>query len=107
MALFSLLAQLVGLGVAIYLMFTRSFTIGLGLVAAVSLGHFVFTKLSNGLMSIHQRTLSTEARHDLELRALSGSHLGTVPRAWSRIASFCAALYVAFVVAVVWYALGK
>jgi len=107
MGLVSLLAQVVGICIAIYLMFSKSFSTGFILLAIVGIGHFAASKLANALMLVHQRTLSDEDRRSLELHALSGMQVGETPKAWSHIASACAVLYIAAVTAAAWYLLQK
>ncbi|MBI3523754.1 MAG: hypothetical protein HY066_04390 [Betaproteobacteria bacterium] len=103
MAAINLLVQTVGIAVALYLAFFRNFYSALALVFIVGIGHFIFMKISNGLMKMHQKTLSVEQLRELELQAISGNGNEAAPAAWRWIATTCGAAYVAIVLSAVWY----
>ena len=105
MAPFSLLAQLIGISVGVYLMLSRSFISGVAMIAIVGVGHFAFRRLSESLMKIHQRNMSPGALEQLELHALSNRKFGSTPQAWEHIANACGAGYIAYVCVASWYLL--
>jgi hypothetical protein len=108
MAALSMLVQIVGLCVAVYLAFSRSFVQGLTLAVVIMVAHFVCSKLSNFLMYIHQKSLTEEELADLAHRAQQAQFLGigandAAPTAWKMIANGCAVLYLCFSAAVIWF----
>ena len=105
MAPFSLLAQLIGIGIGVYLIFSRGFISGVAMIAVVGVGHFAFGRLSDSLMKIHQRNMSPGAMEQLKLHAISDQKLGSTPQAWTHIANACGAGYIAYVGVASWYML--
>ena len=96
----NLLVQIAGLIAALYIAFTRSLGRGVLLWAVVSGLHFLVSKLSSGLMLIHQKTLSK-----WELQQLAGfgvPELSVVPRVWRTIATACGMLYFCLAIAAIW-----
>ncbi len=102
MAIFSVLVQFCGIGVALYLALTKSISSGVILCVIMWAGHIAFTKFANLLMLLHQRSLSSQALHELQLRALIGG-LNAAPSLWKHIANVCGALYIGLVGAAIWY----
>lgn len=96
----SLLVQIAGICSGAYILLTQSFARGIALIAIVGLGHIVFTKLSNYLMLAHQRTMSEDELHELQVDALFGT--AAVPAAWTRIATICGLLYCGLVIVSIW-----
>ena len=102
MGLLSLLAQVCGIGVALYLAFTKSMSRGVILCVIIWAGHIAFTNFANLLMLLHQRSLSSDAKQELQLRA-QYEGLSATPSLWKHIANVCGALYIGLVGAAIWY----
>lgn len=102
MALINMLVQLVGCCVGIYLMFARGFGIGVGLIALILIGHFLFRQLSDALMLIHQKRMSQDELHNFTFRARFGGSFNEAPAAWKAIAYVCGSAYFILAVGAIW-----
>ncbi len=101
MLILNTLVQLVGLGGAIYLAFSRSLFRGVLLLVIVGVLHFVVSQLSNLLMFLHQKTLSEEKLRDLTWRArIEG--LAAAPVAWRTINTACGVLFFCLAAGTIW-----
>lgn len=101
MATLNMLVQLAGICAGIYLMFTRSFGVGIGLIAVVAVGHFLFTQLSNLLILAHQKSMPEERVRELATNARFG--VAETPSAWKAIATACSVAYFAVSAGAIWF----
>jgi hypothetical protein len=84
-----MLVQVWGLVAAVIVAFNHGVLRAVALVVLVGVMHWVFSKVSNGLMLFHQRTMSTE-----DLRGVqSMAYLGVTPKPWRVIATVCGVLF--------------
>jgi len=91
MAALNLLVQIIGICVGVYLAISRSLFKGIALVAIVVIGHLAFSKLANLFMLFHQKRLSENELHALQLQAQLGN--AAVPHAWTAIGLACGFTY--------------
>ena len=103
MALLNLLIQVIGICVAVYLMFTRGFAVGLALGAIIAIGHSLFTKFADFLMLTHQKRMPEEQLHELALRARFGGGASDIPSAWKVIATTCGVAYFLIAASAIWF----
>ena len=101
MATLNMLVQLAGICAGIYLMFARGFGAGIGLIAVVAVGHFLFTQLSSLLILAHQKSMPEERVRELAANALIG--VAETPPVWKAIASTCAVAYFAVAASAIWF----
>jgi hypothetical protein len=77
---------------AIIVAFNHGVLRAIALVAVVGAMHFVFSKLSNGLMYLHQKTMMRP--DELQALGLMALLCGRVrPRPWTVIATVCGLLF--------------
>ena len=100
MATLNMLVQFAGVCVGIYLIFSRTLAAGIGLIAVIAVGHFLFTQLSNLLLLAHQKTMPPEQVQELLLNARFG--VAETPVAWKAIAMACGVSYFAVAVSAIW-----
>jgi hypothetical protein len=96
----NVLVQLVGVVVAVYIAVTHSVKKGVTLVVIVGVLHFLISRLSNGLMLLHQKTMSED-----ELRRVAGFEIpgmSVVPPLWRTISTACGVLFFCAATFVIW-----
>lgn len=98
----NMLVQLVGIVVAVYLAFTRSFAQGVGLAVIVGGLHAVMSKLANLPMLAHQKTLSEDEQQQILGYGVPALGVGAPPL-WNTIATVCGVLYFCMATFTIWF----
>jgi hypothetical protein len=97
--------QMVGYGVALVWAIVDELVCGVGIAAAVGVGHPAMSHLSIALIALHRRTMSVAEQKALAKRG-EVAGIQAAPAAWRVISRACAAGYVLFCVSAVWYFVG-
>lgn len=92
LGLLNLLVQFVAIAVAIYVAIMSKFSFAVQLLVLVGVGHWLAMKLSNGLMWLHQKTMSPAELSQLMLVQYGGA----APRLWGWIATAVGIVYLLF-----------
>lgn len=104
-ALCSLLVQVASIIAGIYIAYEGSVLKGIGLAVLVWALHLVFSRLSSGLMLLHQTKIMNPLERAMLEADFARGVAARAPEFWGRIAAFCGWAYVVTCACIIYAAL--